>query len=56
MQGAFGGLALEESSRSSIGGARLAEQSGVMVARAIPMSWVTWDDVMSFLVCGQCHE
>jgi hypothetical protein len=56
LQGAFGGFALEESSKSLPGGPRLAEQSGVMVTRAIPMSWVTWDDVMSFLVCGQCHE
>lgn len=57
LQGAFGGLALEESSRSmTIGSPRRAEQSGIMVARAVPMSWVTWDDVTSFLVCGQCHE
>lgn len=57
LHGAFGGAALEESSRSmTIGGPRRAEQSGVMVARAVPMSWVTWDDVTSFLVCGQCHE
>jgi hypothetical protein len=56
LRGAFGGVALEESSRSMTGGPHLAEQSGVMIARAVPMSWVTWDDVMSFLVCGQCHE
>jgi hypothetical protein len=57
LQGAFGGLALDESSRSlTMGGPRRAEQSGIMPARAVPMSWVTWDDVISFLICGQCHE
>jgi hypothetical protein len=56
LRGAFGGFALEESSRSMTGAPHLAESSGIMVARAVPMSWVTWDDVMSFLVCGQCHE
>jgi len=56
LRGAFAGVALEESNRSMLGGPRLAEQSGIMIARAVPMSWVTWDDVTSFLVCGQCHE
>jgi hypothetical protein len=56
LRGAFAGVALEESSRSLVGTPRRAEESGIMIARAVPMSWVTWDEVMSFLVCGQCHE
>jgi hypothetical protein len=59
LQGAFGGYALEESSRM-IGGTEvrtslLAGQSGEIMVRAIPMTHVTWDDVHSLLVCGQCY-
>lgn len=59
LQGAFGGYALEESSRMGSGAdARasiLAGQSGEIIVRAIPMTHVTWDDVHSLLVCGQCY-
>jgi hypothetical protein len=59
LQGAFGGYALEESSRmGSSTDPRaniLAGQSGEIVVRAIPMTHVTWDDVHSLLVCGQCY-
>jgi hypothetical protein len=55
LQGIFGGFALEEHSRPIPHTPRLAEQSGV-IARGIPMSFVTWDDVLGFLLCGQCYE
>lgn len=55
LQGVFGGFALEEHSRPIPHTPRMAEQSGV-IARGIPLTFVTWDDVLSFLVCGQCYE
>ncbi|HWB78763.1 MAG TPA: hypothetical protein VG755_27565, partial [Nannocystaceae bacterium] len=58
LQGAFGGYALEESSRmggTDVRNNLLAGQSGEIMVRAIPMTHVTWDDVHSLLVCGQCY-
>ncbi len=58
LQGAFGGYALEETSRLGPSDSRaqlLAGQSGEIVVRAIPMTHVTWDDLHSMLVCGQCY-